>query len=162
MAGLKNPHRFLAPLPAAEIGCDDDFDFDESDIWGFGPEPREEDRRKPIPVRRSGKKKMEKGDRPSGAAVAAGSLPVNIPDWSKILKEENRGVVARGRGRQFLDYDEGDEEVMGSGSVIPPHELLWRRREASFSVQEGIGRTLKGRDLSRVRDAIWQRTGFQA
>ncbi|CAN1253193.1 hypothetical protein LINPERPRIM_LOCUS8253 [Linum perenne] len=44
---------------------------------------------------------------------------------------------------------------------VPPHELLARTRIASFSVHEGIGRTLKGRDLSRVRNAIWEKTGFQ-
>jgi len=27
-------------------------------------------------------------------------------------------------------------------------------------VVEGAGRTLKGRDMSRVRDAVWSRTGF--
>ncbi|KAL2536810.1 hypothetical protein Fot_18201 [Forsythia ovata] len=36
-----------------------------------------------------------------------------------------------------------------------------RTRMASFSVHEGIGRTLKGRDLSTVRNAIWEKTGFQ-
>ncbi|CAI0540623.1 unnamed protein product [Linum tenue] len=36
-----------------------------------------------------------------------------------------------------------------------------RTRIASFSVHEGVGRTLKGRDLSRVRNAIWEKTGFQ-
>ncbi|GMN24762.1 hypothetical protein TIFTF001_000695 [Ficus carica] len=29
------------------------------------------------------------------------------------------------------------------------------------SLPEGIGRTLKGRDLSRVRNAIWEKTGFE-
>ncbi|KAJ1424369.1 Senescence regulator S40 [Sesbania bispinosa] len=39
---------------------------------------------------------------------------------------------------------------------------FWRgTRVASFSVHEGVGRTLKGRDLSRVRNAIWAKTGFQ-
>jgi hypothetical protein len=35
------------------------------------------------------------------------------------------------------------------------------RAAASFSVREGAGRTLKGRDLRRVRNAIWEKTGFQ-
>jgi hypothetical protein len=46
--------------------------------------------------------------------------------------------------------------------MVPPHELAWRGRAASMSVHEGIGRTLKGRDLSRVRDAVWKKTGFEA
>ncbi|XP_020592368.1 uncharacterized protein LOC110032919 [Phalaenopsis equestris] len=157
-SGMKKTYLFLTPPPATTPAGDDD--FEESDVWGFGPDSRPEDRRMPIPIRRSSRKKAEKGDRSSGDAAAPASLPLkNIPDWSKILKEESRAVVTLGRGSQL--FDESDEEVMVSGSVIPPHELLWRRREASFSVQEGLGRTLKGRDLSRVRDAIWLRTGFE-
>ncbi|CAN4097183.1 unnamed protein product [Withania somnifera] len=47
---------------------------------------------------------------------------------------------------------------------MPPHEWLakrlGRRQISSFSVCEGVGRTLKGRDLSRVRNAILTKTGF--
>ncbi|KAF2312106.1 hypothetical protein GH714_028067 [Hevea brasiliensis] len=43
---------------------------------------------------------------------------------------------------------------------VPPHEYLIRRR-ASFSVHEGKGRTLKGRDLRQVRNAIWEKVGFE-
>lgn len=70
---------------------------------------------------------------------------MNIPDWSKL------------RNRSFEEEDEDDDE----GAVLPPHEVVWRRRVDSFSVVEGIGRTLKGRDLSRVRNAVWAQTGFQ-
>ncbi|KAL5716045.1 hypothetical protein ACHQM5_017784 [Ranunculus cassubicifolius] len=48
-----------------------------------------------------------------------------------------------------------------------PHEYLLARQlrrtqtACSFFVREGRGRTLKGRDLSRVRDAIWEQTGFE-
>lgn len=90
----------------------------------------------------------------------ASSLPVNIPDWSKILKEEYREK----RSSEYADDmedDEDEEEEMR----VPPHEFLARQmartRIASFSVHEGIGRTLKGRDLSRVRNAIWEKTGFE-
>ncbi|KAJ1395948.1 Senescence regulator S40 [Sesbania bispinosa] len=53
--------------------------------------------------------------------------------------------------------DDGDE----GGVTIPPHEYLARTRGASHSVHEGIGRTLKGRDLRRVRNAIWKKVGFE-
>lgn len=56
------------------------------------------------------------------------------------------------------DDDGGDEEM------LPPHELVARGSEVSarttFSVLEGVGRTLKGRDLRQVRNAIWRKTGF--
>ncbi|KAK1280668.1 hypothetical protein QJS04_geneDACA018248 [Acorus gramineus] len=35
-----------------------------------------------------------------------------------------------------------------------------RNQISSFSVCEGVGRTLKGRDLSKVRNAVLIRTGF--
>lgn len=87
--------------------------------------------------------------------AAASSAPVNIPDWSKIL-----GKNCRDSGRTEIDEASEEEE-----DWLPPHELLAkqfaRARIASFSLHEGIGRTLKGRDLSRVRNAIWEKTGFQ-
>ncbi|KAL0338435.1 UNVERIFIED_CONTAM: hypothetical protein Sangu_1365600 [Sesamum angustifolium] len=68
--------------------------------------------------------------------------------------EETRGELA--------DVDYGDEEDDDDGNDrIPPHEYLARTRVASLSVHEGVGRTLKGRDLSRVRNAIWKQTGFE-
>ena len=89
---------------------------------------------------------------------------MNIPDWSKILRDEYRD---NNRYRDNADDDDefdGDEKSANGGRV-PPHEFLAkqmaRTRIASFSVHEGVGRTLKGRDLSRVRNAIWEKTGFE-
>ncbi|GAU15650.1 hypothetical protein TSUD_109080 [Trifolium subterraneum] len=86
------------------------------------------------------------------------SLPINVPDWSKILGDEYR-QNSQNRMRNYFDGDDDDEEE--DEEIIPPHEFLARKRIASFSVHEGVGRTLKGRDLSRVRNAIWAKTGFQ-
>ena len=78
----------------------------------------------------------------------ARSLPVNVPDWSKILG---------GEWKLRDEYEEEEEE----NERMPPHEYLARVRGASLSVHEGEGRTLKGRDLSRVRNAIWKKIGFE-
>lgn len=49
---------------------------------------------------------------------------------------------------------------------IPPHEFLKKKRAAytglpwSFSMCQGIGRTLKGRDALEFRDAVLRMTGF--
>lgn len=55
--------------------------------------------------------------------------------------------------------DEGDDDEM-----LPPHEIVARgstqNQKNTFSVLEGVGRTLKGRDLRQVRNAVWQQTGF--
>ncbi|KAJ0982816.1 hypothetical protein J5N97_011071 [Dioscorea zingiberensis] len=77
------------------------------------------------------------------------SAPLNIPDWSKICA---------------ANEDDGDDGDDGDDKVVPPHEWvakkLARSQISSFSVCEGVGRTLKGRDLSKVRNAVLTRTGF--
>lgn len=81
----------------------------------------------------------------------AASAPVNVPDWSKILLVDS--VESLHDAGDGLDEDELE--------MVPPHEYLARSRKmAAKSVFEGVGRTLKGRDLSRVRDAVWSQTGF--
>lgn len=56
--------------------------------------------------------------------------------------------------------DEEREEEEEDEEMVPPHVIAARSRTTSFSVFEGVGRTLKGRDMRRVRDAVWQKTGF--
>ncbi|KAJ1398460.1 Senescence regulator S40 [Sesbania bispinosa] len=112
---------------------------------------------------RSGLKRggsIRKIDHGSGGRVGPASLPVNIPDWSKILKEDYK----EHRKWESNELDVGDENELGDqqgGIKIPPHEYLARTRGASLSVHEGIGRTLKGRDLRSVRNAIWKKVGFE-
>ncbi|KAF5773079.1 putative senescence regulator S40 [Helianthus annuus] len=89
-------------------------------------------------------KKLQQKPHQKTTPVAGKSMPVNIPDWSKILKESDQ-----------LRSDDEDEWL------LPPHEYLARIRGISFSVHEGVGRTLKGRDLSRLRNAIWKQTGVE-
>ncbi|XP_061347936.1 protein S40-5-like [Gastrolobium bilobum] len=87
---------------------------------------------------------------PRGRHVAS-SAPVNVPDWSKILRVDSV--------ESLHDADDGFDE--NESEMVPPHEYLARsRRMEANSVFEGVGRTLKGRDLSRVRDAVWSQTGF--
>ncbi|KAI3461432.1 hypothetical protein Pfo_018095 [Paulownia fortunei] len=130
------------------------FELDESEVWNSAARSQSPDFRKTS---------SRISRKPSASAAAKGgvggpaSMPVNIPDWSKILKDEYR----ENRRRDSDDDDYDEEAAEENGNRIPPHELLARTRIASFSVHEGIGRTLKGRDLSRVRNAIWQKTGFQ-
>ena len=81
----------------------------------------------------------------------ATSVPMNTPDWNKIVRV--------GSVESYHDSDDGfDEHDLGK---VPPHEYLARSRsKTATSVFEGLGRTLKGRDMSRVRDAVWSQTGF--
>jgi hypothetical protein len=64
-------------------------------------------------------------------------------------------------GARADDREEEEEGRRDDGGevVVPPHLRLARRRAAS-SMCSGLGRTLKGRDLRRVRDSVLRMTGF--
>jgi len=94
---------------------------------------------------------------PAPAPHVARSLPVNVPA-ARLQKPPN---VMGGKTLRFplSSLDEDDEEM------LPPHEIVARARArespmTTFSVLEGAGRTLKGRDLRQVRNAVWRKTGF--
>ncbi|KAK4403696.1 hypothetical protein Sango_0738200 [Sesamum angolense] len=82
------------------------------------------------------------------------SAPVNVPVWPERHRE--------GYGKSNLwrfDEVEDDDEEKGEEKMIPPHVIVARSHVTS-SVFEGVGRTLKGRDLCRVRNAVFQKTGL--
>ncbi|KAE9598962.1 hypothetical protein Lal_00022400 [Lupinus albus] len=77
----------------------------------------------------------------NGDKKVASSLPIRIP--GSML-------------HCLVDDDDG--EIM-----VPPHVIVERRysgRKMAYSLCTGYGRTLKGRDLSRVRNSILRMTGF--
>ncbi|CAL9087417.1 unnamed protein product [Musa textilis] len=84
------------------------------------------------------------------------SAPVNVPVWPRWRNERKDDVV------DGLEEEEGreDEEADGEEEMVPPHVIVARSHVMTFSVFEGVGRTLKGRDLRRVRNAVLQKTGF--
>ncbi|KAF0916150.1 hypothetical protein E2562_000748 [Oryza meyeriana var. granulata] len=86
---------------------------------------------------------------PGGAVAPRQSAPVRVPTWPG--KGGHGKVAAANKG----DESEDDEEEM-----VPPHVVAARRHARSSSVLEGAGRTLKGRDLRRVRNAVLRQTGF--
>ncbi|EYU27342.1 hypothetical protein ABFS82_13G168100 [Erythranthe guttata] len=90
--------------------------------------------------------------------------------WSKIYIDNNSRNIDSSCSWWLCDADsdddgnddaswESEEEDGGGGDMIPPHEWI-ANRLCSFSVCEGAGRTLKGRDLSRVRNDVLTKTGF--
>lgn len=93
------------------------------------------------------------------------SAPVNIPQWSKSYYSSEKGLSLRDDdcGDSNDGYNHGGDDDDDEG-MVPPHEYIARRvarsQIASFSMCEGIGRTLKGRDLSKLRNAILTKTGF--
>lgn len=140
----------------APLSHDSAFELDESDLYNSSAATLSNSPEFRKAVSGSGlNKKSTAAARTVGGTPS--SLAVNIPDWSKILRDEYR----ENRRRYDDNGDEFDDEVDGEDRRVPPHEFLAKTRIASFSVHEGVGRTLKGRDLSRVRNAIWEKTGFQ-
>ncbi|GJP62680.1 hypothetical protein CLOP_g19712 [Closterium sp. NIES-67] len=81
------------------------------------------------------------------------SAPVNVPDWSKITGRSSKPS-------HWMANDDPEDDA--DDAMVPPHELAARNISPTmcFSVHEGVGGTLRGRDLARVRTAILQKTGF--
>ncbi|XP_062088409.1 protein S40-6-like [Humulus lupulus] len=95
------------------------------------------------------------------------SAPMEIPDWSKIYgKKGTKNGYHRDHADHSDDRDDGGDHDNDDDDdeMVPPHEWIARKlarsQISSFSVCEGIGRTLKGRDLSKVRNAVLTKTGF--
>ncbi|XP_074569636.1 protein S40-6-like [Curcuma longa] len=107
---------------------------------------------------------------PCGRRVSQSTSPVSIPDRSKIFEHVQLGThgqeLGGGRNDNVDDDDDDDDEDEGEDEdddKAPPHEWLAKkmaRTHISSSVCEGSGRTLKGRDLSKVRNAVLTKTGF--
>ncbi|KAJ4725104.1 Senescence regulator [Melia azedarach] len=106
------------------------------------------------------------------------SAPVKIPDWSNISNKKSKTKALKydyhddsddDENRGFVDdaeedsYDDDDDDD-AYDCKVPPHEFIAQRlaksQISSFSVFEGVGRKLKGRDLSKVRNAVLTKTGF--
>lgn len=72
--------------------------------------------------------------------------------------------------RRFDEEEEKKEEALEeeSDEVFPPHEVVAKNTAkrsvkepvVAYSLMEGAGRTLKGRDMRQVRNAILRQTGF--
>lgn len=139
-----------------------DGDFEEGDVWGFVNE------RDSFPRGKSSTKSNNKS-----MIQKSTSSPVKIPELSKnsnnkksrrvscITTDDGSSSVA---SAYCINVEEEEEEEDYGDGVVPPHEYIARRSArnqiASFSMMEGVGRTLKGRDLSKLRNAILTKTGF--
>ncbi|KAL2473041.1 hypothetical protein Fot_48777 [Forsythia ovata] len=141
-------------------------DIQEQDVWGIlneGKEPSFISKRQPTAARIMipTANKNSNIDEPR---TVQHSAPLNIPDWSKIYGESSKNASKNGDDFVRSSGESDDEEEDDDGNLIPPHEIiarnLARNQISSFSVCEGAGRTLKGRDLSRVRNAVLTKTGF--
>ncbi|EOA28557.1 hypothetical protein CARUB_v10024774mg [Capsella rubella] len=134
-------------------------EFDESEVVfsnGFSSVPqRGDEENKNLLLGSFGERNMTrrikiKKSATDDKAALSSSVPVNIPE------------------NMFLSYVNGKEEEEeehsdGGGEMVPPHIMVGRSYQGgqmAFSVCSGSGRTLKGRDLSRVRNSVLRLTGF--
>lgn len=162
-----------------------DEDFEEEEVWAAVKERTDESpnsrrtkdstgssatRRRPTPSKLIPRSNASPESSAGGGAFRQ-SAPVAIPDWSKIYKHkgssESRSYRFHGEeGGQNSRTDNAsdEEEEEDDDDEVPPHEWLAKKMArsqiSSFSMCEGAGRTLKGRDLSKVRNAVLTRTGF--
>jgi hypothetical protein len=134
------------PAPAHTVAAGGDL-LELDVLWlatATGSSPRGLGLLAALPEDEGGKRKSKRaGVARSAAAPGPGmarSAPVRIPS------EAQRGRWAQAGG--------------GEEPALPPHEIVARRAAAHSSVLEGAGRTLKGRDLRRVRNAVLRRTGL--
>uniref|UniRef100_A0ACD5UND8 Uncharacterized protein n=1 Tax=Avena sativa TaxID=4498 RepID=A0ACD5UND8_AVESA len=143
-------------------------DLDEEDVWSVLDSSRSTNSRQPEQDRRgrwtAGGLSLAFEATAATAPAArhhhhphvASSAPVKVPEWPAARFPPGGGE----QQQQYYGVSCREEE----GEWVAPHEYLQAqsggRGEAAPSVFEGVGRTLKGRDLSRVRDAVWSSTGF--
>ncbi|KAJ0244727.1 hypothetical protein HA466_0182860 [Hirschfeldia incana] len=85
------------------------------------------------------------------------SAPVQVPSAMMMNRHKKEFKLT-----DVVDVDEDEDGE--EGEMLPPHEIVARSlAQSSYlscSVLEGAGRTLKGRDLRQVRNAVFRRTGF--
>lgn len=104
----------------------------------------------------------DSGGGKTAAAVAPATLGVKTPSRRRGAHSWAAGLGSRRNAEEYDDDDDDDDEDSGN-CVIPPHVIAARRvsgDKMAFSVCVGNGRTLKGRDLCRVRNSVLKMTGF--
>ncbi|EAY78462.1 hypothetical protein OsI_33549 [Oryza sativa Indica Group] len=95
------------------------------------------------------------------------SAPVKVPVRARPPRRSGWDHLAGVPGDGY-DDDDDEELLRGDAAMLPPHEMVARASAGGgfggpvkpSSMLEGVGRTLKGRDLRRVRDAVLRQTGF--
>lgn len=110
------------------------------------------------------KNSKEHDDARSEITPSQESAPIPIPLKVNVSHSWTAGFNYNGTGFNLDDDDDddgADHETIGK-SIVPPHIFLQRRSAGrmAFSVCVGNGRTLKGRELTVMRDSILRRTGF--
>lgn len=128
-------------------------EFQESDLLFQQKSDGEDGNYRNYNSRELKNKIRSKRKKSSSSKKKSSSVPVNIPE---------NNTTGRSSWFQYVESDYFEDEFEESGDILPPHVITGRRvaGETAFSVCTGNGRTLKGRDLSEVRNSILRMTGF--
>lgn len=104
-----------------------------------------------------GRPRKSSSSKNSKNKVVIHTVPVDVP-CDFFHRKRDPGSRSTGHGLEFYDCDDDYND----GEMVPPHVIVGRRiaGKMAYSVCTGIGRTLKGRDLSEVRNSILRLTGF--
>nr|CAD1840989.1 unnamed protein product [Ananas comosus var. bracteatus] len=125
-------------------------DLGEEEVWSTA-EP-EEPWARPAEPEPTARRWAPREDRHVGGLSLAfeDGAPVRQPAWRRHANQPP------------AQEPETDRVHAEDEEWVPPHVYVAREhaRGVAASVFEGVGRTLKGRDMSRVRDAVWSQTGF--
>ncbi|XP_047309231.1 uncharacterized protein LOC124912632 [Impatiens glandulifera] len=147
-----------------------DGDLEEDEVWSVKLSSSEDSTKKLMMKRRrslNNNNRVPVDQKTSSSTIVDNMVKHSSASMSRICRKPSKRVdIINGNfthHQEDYDYDydeEGEEEEM----VLPPHEFLARKLErsqiSSFSMCEGVGRTLKGRDLSKLRNSILIQTGF--
>lgn len=146
------------------MGIEGEEEFQEEDVWSVLREGETSGPEMKIPKSHFTSSSSSSSPwhihRPNEVSrVKQSSAPMNVPDWSKVY-----GDTKSNRKSHLHSHDDDNVEDDDGGCMVPPHEWVARKlartQISSFSMCEGKGRTLKGRDLSKMRNAVLTKTGF--
>lgn len=147
----------------------DDLELQEEDMWlGFmekSEDPKEPVKKLPKPVSFSWPPSKSLSAWGSEASATPKMDLQGLKSWEKKSKkcgveQPLAGVKIPEKTKKCVADDVGGDEM------IPPHEILAMRTASrrmtvvAYSMVEGIGRTLKGRDQCNFRNAVFLRTGY--
>lgn len=91
------------------------------------------------------------GHGPRHGVGSTPSSPITIPCSSSDLH----------LAHESRKWSHDEEEC--TDNVVPPHVMMSRKSnngKMAFSLRSGQGRTLRGRELWHIRNAVWRMTGF--
>ncbi|KAG2241836.1 hypothetical protein Bca52824_002578 [Brassica carinata] len=88
------------------------------------------------------------------------STSFSFSSWNIHISKK----VKRAKYHNLHSHDDDDDDDDDDDHMVPPHEWIARKLPrthiSSFSMCEGVGKTLKRKDLSKMRNVVLTKTGL--